>query len=96
MTENKKKRGRPPGRGKRPKIIVAVPDMGVFSDKQGASEEAIAIKEMLEGDPKMSKMVEKSLAMGYVPILKTVDLPSNYAEMGKIQKLEWLTANPRK
>lgn len=56
--------GRPKGSKNKVKIIVAAPDIGVLKGKQAKGKDALAIKEMLDADPKISEMVEKSLAMG--------------------------------
>ncbi len=89
MTE-KKKRGRP--RKEAAKIFI------VQSDEPAGSEKESEIIQMIQSNPKISEMVEKSLAMGKAPIVTFRDAkpyPDNWVSMSKVDRLAWLTANPR-
>lgn len=80
MTENKK-RGRPPGRGKKKEVV------GPFNPDVLSAE----IKAVFDA-PKLNT-IEDEPPMYAKP---QTSYPSNWNELGKIAKLEWLTANPRK
>lgn len=75
MAEEKRKRGRPPGSGKKKEAEIKPYKM----------------------TPELSDAIDNAVAeMPKPPKIEGATYPSNWNDMGKVQKLEWLTANPRK
>jgi len=80
MTELKRKRGRPPGSGKKKPIIY---QDGVVSELPDGIEELEPAKDRPAG---LAIDIEKF----------ETPFPKDFFEMSKIDKLQWLTAHPRK
>lgn len=77
-TENKKKRGRPPGSGKKKENLHAAMTPAEINEDA----------EMFKPDNLLARLPFEST--------NETSYPSNWNDMGKIAKLEWLTAHPRK
>lgn len=93
MTEPKRKRGRPPGSGKKKETTeiqntdIILPDpIGQVTYTDGTSSEILQTK---------SDYQKGTLTMTLGPKKAAAErpYPSNWAEMGKVDKLKWLTAN---
>jgi hypothetical protein len=115
MTEEKRKRGRPPGTGKKKEVVGPFnPDnlqaevMAVYdAPKIDTMADEHPMYETVAPDalPDLTRKVKEEMeGRGIKPLLVTfpeklkteTPYPSNWNEMGKIDKLAWLTAHPRK
>lgn len=107
MNTEKKKRGRPPGSGKKNALASKVDFKYTTAESFDSDNVAGSIQDEhpMYVTSKLEKVVEFvddiERAKKAIAKLKKTDspeppYPSNWNEMGKLQKLEWLTANPRK
>lgn len=99
MTEEKRKRGRPKGSGKKKMVIEAgqLPESEIIQIAETAKNytpsrlEAIAevMEDVFLAKRKIDQFKQK-------PAAPERPYPSNWNELGKIAKLQWLTENKSK
>lgn len=79
--EQKKKRGRPPGSGK--KVLVEPDAKNDLQSQVVAAMEKAGITPLVVTSPEKAKADE------------VVEFPKDWSAMGKVERLKWLTANKK-
>jgi|HubBroStandDraft_3_1064219.scaffolds.fasta_scaffold204094_4 hypothetical protein len=90
MTEEKKKRGRPPGSGKKKEVVGPFnPDkLQKEVDEVFKPSKMEAIAEVMENVELANRAIAK---LRQNPATSERSYPSNWGELGKVAKLQWLT-----
>lgn len=81
MAEEKRKRGRPKGSGKK-KEIIPIP----------TQEKAVLLNGPIFDSGRIQKRINELINHEPLPF-KEVPYPSNWNELSKVAKLQWLTEN---
>lgn len=93
MSEEKKKRGRPPGSGKKKSEGDYMPHSPLEPLAEFVEDMAMVQKKIAQLKGEIPNPKGKPIDINAIP---ETPFPDNWSAMGKVEKLKFLTANPRK